>query len=846
MAGTIGGTQVEIGKGVCDRLGKVVSKPFHPNQEVEVRFSYRESQDKEKKERVSGLGKSKGRELWYTLMKQLDDSDEYEGSTKEKTLVEFYNRIRVITDLGVPSQPVIQEKKTTDEIEIINFLVDRTQHEVRLVQSTEAPRPDFKPVGKSDKSRVRTRISYLAKDKSHRFDLSFVPPSSYEVEIEYLKTIELRPFMGPVKLVINLIKGERKIISSRDEKMVKERFNQFFGREVKEDQLYSKGIPQPVNLKRSQAGKLNAYAVTNKLNGTRYMALIINQALYLLNMAGNVIKVAEGISPDLNGTLMDTEYFKGKVYAFDLLFVSDKDVRNKNLDQRLEQLRKVVETVRSPQLTVKVFYMSDDLAGDARLVLKDSVPADNDGLIFTPITDPYFNNNIYKWKPPHELTIDFLPASVGGNKYTLQVAAPNDKLVTFAPNGFNGFITSEKELKGVGEYKWEGKTFVLVRPRPDKKTPNFTTVATNVWEDILEPLLETDLLELLSSAHEDRDAVRKYHNSVKRELISQNLQKSRLVLDLGAGKGGDLAKYQAAEIRSLYAVEPNGTNLKELRARAQEMQSRKKMTFTLEVLEARAQETEKITAFLEGRKASAASLFFCLNFFFENEWNLQSLIDTLVQNVEKEGVVIGTTIDGASVAKLLHGQSVVEVGPARIRKVYSDFNGAIGFGKSIYYQYKGSNTVDKEQLEYLVDWDLFVKMMEKAGFALVHSDSLDKNEWMSIDDTVYNSLYRTFVFQRTERRFGAQMDEALAEVDALDIEAAIDALPDEPRPKSVKKIRKIPTARVFGQRQREPRELKEENPGEVSAFVAEIKPQSYPANWEREWMSAETERQKKK
>jgi hypothetical protein len=817
MAGTIAGTRVEIQKSVCDQINKVVSKPFHLNQEVEVRFSYRESQEKEKKKRVSGLGKEKGRELWYTLMKYLEDSDEYEGAKKEKTLVEFYNDIRVIADLGTPSPISVQKKRTIDEIEILNFLVDQTQHEVRLVQSSEVPLPDFKASGKSDKSRVRTRISYLAKDKSHRFDLSYVIPNSYEVEIEYLKMLELVAFMKPVKLVVNLIKGERKIISTRDEKMVKEKFNQFFGREVKEDQLYTKGIPQPVNLKRSQAGKLNAYSVTNKLNGTRYMGLILNQSFYLLNMAGNVIKILDGLSADLNGTLMDTEYFKEKVYAFDLLFVAHKDVRNKNLDQRLDQLRIVVSNMRALQVTVKTFYMSENLAEDASRVLRESKPEDNDGLIFTPITDPYFNNNIYKWKPPHELTIDFLPASIGPNKYTLQVSGPGDKLIPFTPSGFNGIITSEKELKGVGEYKWEGKTFVLVRPRPDKKTPNFITVATNVWEDILDPLLEKDLLELLSSSQEDRDTVRKYHNSVKRELISQNLQKSRLVLDLGAGKGGDLAKYQAAEIRSLYAIEPNEVNLAELKVRAREMESRKKLTFSLETLQARAQETEKITALMGNRKATAASLFFCLNFFFENQWNLQSLINTLVQNIEKDGLVIGTTIDGASVAKLMRDRQIVEVGPAVIRKAYTDFDGEIGYGRKIYYQYKGSNTVDKEQLEYLVDWDLFVRMMETAGFALVRSDSLNQNKWMSIDDSLYNSLYRTFVFQRTERKFGAQMQAALSEEDALEIDfgaevdAAVSALP-----KSVKKTRKIPVGKI---RTLPTKDVTKE---EIEAFVAEI------------------------
>jgi len=49
---------------------------------------------------------------------------------------------------------------------------------------------------------------------------------------------------------------------------------------------------------------------------------------------------------------------------------------------------------------------------------------------------------------------------------------------------------------------------------------------------------------------------REYHNKVKDALIKKYAQK-QVIVDLGAGKGGDLFKYRNANIQHLVAVEPN-------------------------------------------------------------------------------------------------------------------------------------------------------------------------------------------------------------------------------------------------------------------------------------------------
>lgn len=109
-----------------------------------------------------------------------------------------------------------------------------------------------------------------------------------------------------------------------------------------------------------------------------------------------------------------------------IFFFSDKDVRGSNLDVRLKQLEEVIQAVNRPTLIAKKFFMTGDLYKDTLntfSVIDQLSPEDNDGIIYTPITEPYFNSHIYKWKPPEQLTIHFqaIEISVSEHKYNLQV-----------------------------------------------------------------------------------------------------------------------------------------------------------------------------------------------------------------------------------------------------------------------------------------------------------------------------------------------------------------------------------------------------------------------------------------
>jgi SAM-dependent methyltransferase len=69
------------------------------------------------------------------------------------------------------------------------------------------------------------------------------------------------------------------------------------------------------------------------------------------------------------------------------------------------------------------------------------------------------------------------------------------------------------------------------------------------------------------------DAIRKLHNSVKREFISRWVQRNQLVLDCGCGRGGDWHKWKAVGAR-VCAIDPDEESLAEAEKRALEMNFR--------------------------------------------------------------------------------------------------------------------------------------------------------------------------------------------------------------------------------------------------------------------------------
>ncbi len=259
--------------------------------------------------------------------------------------------------------------------------------------------------------------------------------------------------------------------------------------------------------------------------------------------------------------------------------------------------------------------------------------------------------------------------------------------------------------------------------------------------------LQSSILNIKNSLHLHTENSRSYHNYVKKQLISLCLE-NRDVLDIGPGKGGDLMKYYHAGIKTLHGLEPNKEFLREFNQRLSSISGFRDKVSTTNI------NAENYSC--GAPLFNAATSFFSLSFFFETEDKLDRLIRMVSSNLSSENsVFIGTTIDSIFVKELFSYKNSSKVVLSNdtivIEKKYSSstLSGYSNpFGQKILFQFRGSATLDYEQTEYLVDWDLFVKKMSDVGFILMSSERFKPSSTLTPDDQTFSELYRYFVFVR--------------------------------------------------------------------------------------------------
>lgn len=270
---------------------------------------------------------------------------------------------------------------------------------------------------------------------------------------------------------------------------------------------------------------------------------------------------------------------------------------------------------------------------------------------------------------------------------------------------------------------------------------------------------------------------RKIHNEIKNHVITEYCNKAK-ILDLGAGKGGDLFKYNSNNnIQIIYLVEPNEDNIKELNDRISKLQTSKTHDFDLAIIKAGSQDTKKIVDSIQQIQSNSTvdviTSFFSLTFLFQSESLLDSLVDTIDKTLSKNGYFVGTVMDGYRTLELLKTSNGYvydncytikyvdkdgESGDEVIRKNLVSKVKPNSYGKKIEIDLKGTETATI-QSEYLVFLDLLEEKLNKKDIFLVNSPYFDdpsiedilKN--YSIDDMPtteqrLNSLYRYFVFKR--------------------------------------------------------------------------------------------------
>ena len=736
----------------------------------------------------SGVNKNKFTKLYNEIKRD----NELRGIAKEVSVVSYYNSsdVRMIEQEG---KTFYQYKKRERNIDISFSVIDvRLSNSIeRIVESVE--------IGKeivSTRKREKNIFSFdsfdieLTKVSLNRTSRDSHDSETLEVEIEFTRKIsDIKDLIVPLRKIFQILFPDRfYMIPSTDEKEIR----------TKRSLISTRLNPNPRNIKRKDIPEMKNYSVTNKLNGVGYEMFLSDKGIYILNKT-NIDKLT---SKDIgyNGTIIEGEWWKGGFYIFNCLAWKGQDISSLPHRDRLQRVGYIINLLKETMVDIchieqKLFLSSGNLAQDTREIMRymynrfgQTALENNDGIMFQPqIGTPL------KFKFPSLMTIDFEitneKKTEKDKKYTVRVYNKENKLTVFdgKNNGFSYGVSSliinpvlivKKDHPLFDElsnglvveclFDRDNNIFIPERIRWDKKLPNFIDVAFDVYRDIINPLRLEELVESFEKYNKTAEKVtekttekttekiekpgdclvqmRKFHNKKKEQIIKDFVNKGDDVLDLGFGRGGDLLKYSNVGANKIFGVDPNKDNLDEAKRRYED----KKNNYSVDVefINCRAQDTAFINEKMDYKKVDVVSSFFSLTFFFENEGELDSLINTIAGNTKIGGYFIGTTMSGDKAYEDFRGLSTIEYKNCyKIDKLYEDDN-KVSFGKKIVIHLE--DTIVTRQEEYLVFFDLFVQKMAKRGFSLVQKETFVPPDNLDPRTARLSRLNISFAFKREE------------------------------------------------------------------------------------------------
>lgn len=455
-----------------------------------------------------------------------------------------------------------------------NFMIKQSQrpydiydYGLRLAQSSE----NFinKPSGVNWETpqivRIKNRFSY--KFKFGSFDLTIVNEgiteelaknntSKYEIEFEvYINNYEI--IINFIEILLQIKQENFIIINPYEKYNILNQYKQLVGQT---GNFASFVGAQPQTLHKNQLTLLykDLYSVTDKADGDRYFMMIDNggNVYFLDNNLNGIMKT--DLKSDSRNCLIDGELIKEykdsilikiNFYAFDILVVDNKDIRgdtNFLFEKRFENLKRVIESTKSTKLyscKCKQFIYRNVFMG-SEIIMTDikNKPYHNDGLIYTPMNEPYPKKNkwenLLKWKPADQNTIDFY--SVKNGEYWelyVQHKFENDNKLNQVKNSTQKVLFNINELcemneietditfkttfpseqldpttsepfksNTVIEYKWDIilKKFVPLRTRWDKtanprKHGNYSSVACDIWNNIQNPVTLENIYQMTNT-----------------------------------------------------------------------------------------------------------------------------------------------------------------------------------------------------------------------------------------------------------------------------------------------------------------------------------------------------------
>lgn len=189
--------------------------------------------------------------------------------------------------------------------------------------------------------------------------------------------------------------------------------------------------------------KIDQFYLSDKADGERCYIFITNKKIMVISI-DNIIDLSDFIYADTafdklyfnKNTILDVEVinidYKNKkfdrIYVFDILMLNDIKLTQENMDKRNDIIDSIIKHM-GKHIQKKILirlYKEEANTQIENVYNRASRLYPIDGLIFTPNfsdnkkikynqPENYFDMNVYKWKPPEQMTIDLLSIKCPNN-----------------------------------------------------------------------------------------------------------------------------------------------------------------------------------------------------------------------------------------------------------------------------------------------------------------------------------------------------------------------------------------------------------------------------------------------
>ncbi len=197
------------------------------------------------------------------------------------------------------------------------------------------------------------------------------------------------------------------------------------------------------------------------------------------------------------------------------------------------------------------------------------------------------------------------------------------------------------------------------------------------------------------SEHERRTGpaapLKRFHNTVKRLLLQTLVPPGARVLDLGAGRGGDVRKWAECQVSFAKGLDISGAELDEARRRASALPGLTAVFERTDSLGVNAWDDP------DG-PYDVVTCMFALHYFFASERTCQTLLNHVARNLRKGGVFVGIVPDGIRINRALAHRST----SASVRLEAQWSGPPRPFGSPYLCEIEDTVTSQGGSLEYLV------------------------------------------------------------------------------------------------------------------------------------------------